>query len=450
MSRVSFFIFSLIFFTCSAQQKPDWISKRPTSNDYFIGINYSSKLSDNFIETAKNKALSDLASEISVNLISETEIKTTEIDFELKQSFQEKIKTSINKNIEGYEQVEIWQDNNEYWVYLRLLKTEYYRLQKIKYQNAINEAQELFNTAKKNEEQFDYKLAISNYLLSTKALEPFFLENFDSELKIKSTALFNNARNSTQNILNSIKVKNTENKVTTISANYNKALNSIAFIEVNSKKIPLKNIPLKYLVEKGEIQTAQTNLTTDNLGNAKNFVSSLSFTDNNAILKVVLDIEQLISQNETEIILAKALKKTIPNFDIVQFEKTKPVFFIRSTEKNLNNNLPISIIEPAIKDYLKLNGFVFTSDIKKANYTIEIDSNTRSGGEAYGLFVAFLDANIVLLENLKNEQIYTKQFTSIKGVKQDYVSAGNEAYRKLVAQNLKDVLFPDLGVFFTK
>jgi len=236
MSRLSVFIFSLIVFTCSAQQKPDWIYKRPTSNDYFIGINYSSKLSDNFIETAKNKALSDLASEISVNLISETEIKTTEIDFELKQSFQEKIKTSINKNIEGYEQVEIWQDNNEYWVYLRLLKTEYYRLQKIKYQNAINEAQELFNTAKKNEEQFDYKLAISNYLLSTKALEPFFLENFDSELKIKSTALFNNARNSTQNILNSIKVKNTENKVTTISANYNKALNSIAFIEVNSKK----------------------------------------------------------------------------------------------------------------------------------------------------------------------------------------------------------------------
>jgi hypothetical protein len=96
---------------------------------------------------------------------------------------------------------------------------------------------------------------------------------------------------------------------------------------------------------------------------------------------------------------SKTLRKTIPNFDIVQFEKTKPVFYISSKEKNLNNNLSISIIEPAIKDYLKLNGFVFTSDKKKADYTIEIDSNTRSGGEAYGLFVAFLDANIVLIEN---------------------------------------------------
>jgi hypothetical protein len=450
MSRLSVFIFSIIVFTCSAQQKPDWISNRPKSKDYFIGINYASKLTDNFLETAKAKALSDLASEISVNLISETEIKTTEIDFELKQSFEEKIKTSLNKNIEGYEQVEIWQDNNEYWVYFRLLKTEYYRLQKIKYQNAINEAQELFNTAKKNEEQFDYKLAISGYLLSTKALEPFFLENFDSELKIKSTAIFNNARNSIQNILNSIKVKNTENNISTTSSNFNKPITTNVFIEVNAKKIPIKNIPIKYLVEKGEIKLPQTNIISDNLGNAKNFVSNLSFTDNSAILKVVLDIEQLISQNETEIILAKALKKTVPNFDIVQFEKTKPVFYISSKEKNLNNNLSISIIEPAIKDYLKLNGFVFTSDKKKADYTIEIDSNTRSGGEAYGLFVAFLDANIVLIENLKNEQIYTKQFTSIKGVKQDYVSAGNEAYRKLVAQNLKDVLYPDLGSFLTK
>ncbi|MFZ4614412.1 MAG: hypothetical protein ACOYNH_12090 [Bacteroidia bacterium] len=62
MSRLSVFIFSIIVFTCSAQQKPDWISNRPKSKDYFIGINYASKLTDNFLETAKAKALSDLAS----------------------------------------------------------------------------------------------------------------------------------------------------------------------------------------------------------------------------------------------------------------------------------------------------------------------------------------------------------------------------------------------------
>lgn len=63
--------------------------------------------------------------------------------------------------------------------------------------------------------------------------------------------------------------------------------------------------------------------------------------------------------------------------------------------------------------------------------------------------VSFLDASITLTNNKSNEQIYSKQFSSIKGVKQNHVEAGNEAYRKTINTNLKNEFFPELKEKFS-
>ena len=47
---------------------PDWIQNRPLSNDYYIGIAKALKNKSDYSSIAKQNALMDLSSEISVKL----------------------------------------------------------------------------------------------------------------------------------------------------------------------------------------------------------------------------------------------------------------------------------------------------------------------------------------------------------------------------------------------
>ncbi len=106
--------------------KPFWVKNRPINSLDYVGIGVAKINPDvNYIESAKNNALSDLASEIKVNLESNTVYIQTERDGIFKEDFRSTIKTTAATQIEGYEIVDSWQDVNEYWVYYRLSKADY-------------------------------------------------------------------------------------------------------------------------------------------------------------------------------------------------------------------------------------------------------------------------------------------------------------------------------------
>ncbi|MFQ5825538.1 MAG: LPP20 family lipoprotein, partial [bacterium] len=54
-------------------KKPAWVKKRPVSAQYYLGIGVSQKKGVNrdYIQSAKNNALNDLASEITVTISGE-------------------------------------------------------------------------------------------------------------------------------------------------------------------------------------------------------------------------------------------------------------------------------------------------------------------------------------------------------------------------------------------
>ena len=62
----------LLLITIVLSKQPNWVSKRPVNNSYFIGIAVVIKSNTrDYIQSGKNNALNDLSSEISINISSE-------------------------------------------------------------------------------------------------------------------------------------------------------------------------------------------------------------------------------------------------------------------------------------------------------------------------------------------------------------------------------------------
>ena len=75
----------LLVVSCTTGPKPapDWIINQPTSPDAWIGIGYSAVSGDRYRETARNKAIDEIASQIEVHIESSLKTITTEMNYSL-------------------------------------------------------------------------------------------------------------------------------------------------------------------------------------------------------------------------------------------------------------------------------------------------------------------------------------------------------------------------------
>ena len=127
-------ILLLLFQSLFAKTMPDWVKSRPIDKNYYIGIGVAKKSKKNkdYIQYAKDSALKNLASEISVNISGEVISKVMEKNGINKEELISNIKTSTQAKLQGYELVGTWEDKNNYWVYYHLSKEKYKAQQKKK------------------------------------------------------------------------------------------------------------------------------------------------------------------------------------------------------------------------------------------------------------------------------------------------------------------------------
>ena len=122
MFKLSQILTISLIFSFLLSNEPNWVQKDLMIKT-FHGIGVVSKYnSENYIQTAKNNALNDIASEISINISSElVDIMIEQSGMSEEQSRSE-IQALTKADLEGYELVDTWDNGNEYWVYYKLSK----------------------------------------------------------------------------------------------------------------------------------------------------------------------------------------------------------------------------------------------------------------------------------------------------------------------------------------
>lgn len=444
MRSLTFWFRILIIFALTlneviaSQKKPAWLESRPFNPLYYVGIGMSNKSSSSgdYQAVARDNALQNLASEITITISSELIIKLVEQAGMIREEFQSQIRSSTTASLEGYELVDSWEDDSEYWVYYRLAKEVYAERRTA----AINKAKalgyDLLSRARESEAQGDAATAIALYVQALKTVENYITEPL--ELIHDGTTLYlqNEIFTGLQGLVNQISLVPVR---ASINARVGRHLSEpLTLICRFSDGRPVHNLPLKLWFVRGEGDFV-SRIQSNDEGRAESKVIKIKSTDPIQIVQAELEI---IDEADPSAIIKSILRGIkLPATKFI-LNVSNMVFYIDSWEIHLGQNLDFKYVEPKLKNLLAGQGFSFSEDISRADFLIRLEVRSRKGAEVYNLFSSFVDLNVVVVNLATGEEIFKTSVEGIKGIQLDYEKASIEALKN-AGKKMEEVL-PDL------
>ncbi len=440
----------LVLMSCGSQKQvaesplpvsPAWVDNRPMSGTYYIGIGVAQKTPGaNFQRTAKDNALSDLASEIQVNVNTNSLLYTLEREYKFEQEFRESIRTSSNLNLEGFENVDAWEDDKTYWVYYRISKADYQEKLRQKQKTAQELALDFFAKAQSAETSGQFSSAIDYYLRGLQALENFWGENNSVEFQGQSL-LLDNA------LFSGLKTALTEQRLVSengLTLNYQNGFSTKAYLRVTHSKseAPQESVPLTYEYF-GLYGRVRGKVNTNADGRVEIPIQQTDKERPNNVLVVAVDTDLLFEPFQSD----PFLRKLTQSFrgqnlqEVIQYRA--PSVFLDVSEKNLGKEMSGHPLSAAVMTSLNRRGVTFANTAADADLTLTIRANTRQGGETQGFFTALLQLNLEITDNLTRQTVYKVSRDDIKGVDLDYEKAGVKAYQNLT-RNIESELMRKL------
>jgi len=448
MIRITKIVTFLSIISLAFCEAPSWVAKRPVDKNYFFGIGTASKSSSNYIQSAKNNALSDLSSEISINISSELVDIMVERSGMNEEESRSEIHALTKADLEEYELMDTWENGFEYWVYYRLSKSTYIAQQELKRKNAINLSLDLFKKAKEKENNWNTKgstinSAIEYYVQALKPLENYYGEPLETFYNGNKIFLQNEIFSSLLWVLSKVKLKaiNTKLDIKVGSALKNELNVSASFTE-DGKSVAITNLPIQFSFIKGQGELVET-IRTNKKGTVAGQIISISPTQKIQMVKCSLDLTNYISGDEPSNYLLNTLNNiNTPGAKFI-INVIGPSVYLESYEYNLGSLLSVKIIEPKIKKYLTEKGYSFTDDIAGADAMISINAESRQGSEIYGQYVAFVDATISVMDMNSGEEIYKNSLQNKKGIQLSFEKAGLKAYQD-VSKEIGNTIIPEI------
>jgi len=426
----------------SAANKPDWTQSRPISSSHYIGIGVAQKSIDGEYRTAaKENALSDLASEIKVNVNSNSLLYTLEREYKFEQEFRETIKTSTNLDLEDFELVESWEDENAYWLYYRLSKSQYAERQKEKKESAEALAIDFLSKAESANSNGQFSESVDYYLRGLQSLEEFWAENnevihrgntiyVDNELftGLKSTLTNTSIELSNEPILNFQNSYTTEAELLLTNSDSNK---------------PLASVPISYIYQ-GLYGRVKGSLASNLDGRITISISEAERSSKPNVLSVAINTDELFEPFKSDQFmqkLTKSLRGTSTSHSIRYYP---PLVFINASEKNLGAVMSVEPITAAIIASLNRKGVRFTKEKEKADVVIELKADTKETGEAQGFSTVRMELEVDVIDAQKKESVYKISKTDVKGVDLNFEKAGIKAYQNFT-KNIESELMRKLS-----
>ena len=419
-------ILSLFLFSLSYAVKPYWIENYPYDADFYVGIGFSSKNTENYIQEAKNNAINEIASQIEISISSETIHKLIEKNGRIDELLKKQIQTSTKQSLEQVEIVDKHENNDEYWIYCRLSKKEHKKQKQIELDKAINNSLDLFARARKSEKENSISNALSQYIESLKPIEKYLNEPLEVKFSNQNILLFNEIYTSIQDILNNISLNP---KKTQYNAKMGNPLKESIIIVANYNITKISDLPIKFSFIKGSGDLGLDS-KTDSSGKIVCRIDKITSPDKIQIVKAEIDIMNLYPKyNRSPVIVAVVESFKIPITKVLINVEGIAVY-IQYTEKNFGKEVVSPAIEPILKEKLSDYGFSFVKDIIEADIMIALEADTRKGNKYEGMCPAFADVSISVIDMRSGEEIFKDKIFNVKGFHSNYMNAGLKALQK--------------------
>ena len=457
---INFTLVLLMLIGCSAQngmakrRPPKWVKERPVTPDFYVGIAVVKKdaTQTNYMQLAKNQALQDLCSEISVTISSNSVLKQFETNTQFTEEFEANVRTSLIQNIEGYEIAGSWDNKrgNEYWVYYRLSKNKYELQKRLKLNKAKKVAQNYFEQAKQEEKQLNLFQALNYYAKSIEAIK----NHLDEDLSVLTlngrVNLGTDIYNSIQNIFKRTEITPEKKlvKIEISTARKEPILVKAMWHGERSEK-EIAQLPLLIDFSKGE-GVLTNKVKTDEFGYAASQLTKVTSRQKLQEIEVGIDLSSILDEQDEDYELYQLFftPESAPKGKIIlNVERLKA--YMNFSEKIFGEDSKREILKNNLKKELSENFFSFTNNKEQAKVILDINTNVTKGeikeGRNYKVFIVYLDCFFSLTDVQSGMEIFNEAIYEVKGMKPiSYDYAVKEAYEQAV-EEIHNTIIPKLN-----
>lgn len=453
MRVLSYLLFSVaVFYSCSGQKNvsksdnfppaPIWVQSRPITDSYYVGIGVAQKTpGTDFRNAAKENALSDLASEIKVNVNSNSLLYTLEREYKFEQEFRETIRTSTNLDLEEFQLVDQYEDADAYWVYYRLDKSAYAEKQRQKKESAESLALDFLAKAEAAETDGRYSESVDYYLRGLQAIEEFWGEKNEAPFRGQNILIDNELFAGLQSLLDGVTLGLSNNPTLKFQNSYR--TEAELFVTDSETGQPLSGVPINYVYQ-GQYGRIKGSLSTNVDGRITIPIAEAERSTKPNMLSMEIHAEQLFEPFQGDRFMRKLTESLRGKKLSAPIDYSPPLVHIAGDEKNLGKRMSGEPISAAIIASLNRKGVRFTEDADKADVIIELKSDTKSTGESQGFSTVRMELDANVIDAQKNESVYKISKTDIKGVDLTFEKAGLKAYQNFT-KNIESELMRKLA-----
>ena len=457
--RYSSILIVLIFslFGCKSKQEtstsetvspykpaPTWVTQRPKSLSNYIGIGMAEKSSNgSYTMEAKKNALYDLSSEIKVKISSNSVLYTVQNDNKFNESFNSLITMSNSEQVEGYEIVDSYENEKQYWVYYSLSREKYEEQKAKKKQQIVEKAENIIESALNDEQSNDLSSSLRKKIKAFGILEPYLGEevsfNTSKTKGIKnildlSTQIQKQLQSITIKPINSLNLKPFQNSYEPVAVTF----------QINGKGY-LQNFPFEVISENDKIEVSENTLTNSS-GEASLKLNSVKAYNTQLIVSLKPDIIRLVGSDSMGLNGSQILSQFVQTPSLKIVLNASPIkIFINSSENNLGKPTGSEIIETYFRNYFQGNEFIIVENKNSADYILDLKSDTREDissetlNGVFNLKLASLFINAQLQKN-NSDFLHKIQSSDVFGYGNTLNAAGMNAYQaeklSLVIQEL--------------
>ena len=422
---------------CSTHPEPGWIDIQPKAENYWFGVGSVEKpfYGSDIREEARSKALSEIASQISVDISGSFEQVVTEHNLSLDEFAKSVVNTRVENNLPNIEIVDAYESINRYYLLARLSQITYYETIEKKRRNAVKTAMGLLDKA---ESEFSVQ-TFSFVNEAMQELTPYMDVPIEEEYPLgsgKIINLYSYIKLLANSFVNRLNISPDE---TEIEVKLGFTRNVKLGVQIIDKQT---NTPLDHIPVSGKLQgdDAGVSVLSDAEGHCtfplpilegKTAIQYVNFTVN---MDELLGVSHLFGNLPQ--VQAQSIIKVVP-----------PDILVQITENNLGDETENPYVAPVIMEFFAEHFSANFVDTNDADLIIKANVNTRSLSDkpnVYGIYQVFGDVTISIENGETVEQIIEKSFNKVQG--SDFHSnkeAANQSLKK-ISEKIAENFLPEL------
>jgi len=428
--------------TKNLPQKPDWLVSRPISTSNYIGIG-SATIKDNpneSLQLAKKNALNDLAGEISMNISNTSFLHQLAVNDVFNVTFDSRIQTTVNENIEGYQLIGTYQDQSNYWVYYSLSKETYRLLKQQQMQKALDNALSKFAMAMQYKHDFQYYNALLLFVKATEDIKQYLADPLITNYQNTEIYFGNLLFNEIVDCFNKLSIKPA---IATMAVKRGQMIHNekLTFTVRDRSGHPIENIPV--IADYSGSGLIDNKARTDKKGKVSFCIPKIRSMSITETFEVKIDVSTLLNEATNDFRIKKILKNFRIETATIETTVLNPVFFIEATERSLG--LPaVNGMKEMAKEMLVINDCDVTEESAEADYILTIVTDITTMEAANHNCKANFGAEVTV-HNPFGKPLYQRNVSDIMAIEKNCESANSTALAKGKAY-LKTRVIPDIFV----